>query len=665
MGAAHVELANELIDAATAGDLENLRRVLLRIQHEISWTREIVESEHGQALKNVIHRGLNAPQYADNQELRGIRNEILAARAVQLKDEDIRQTEALWWHVEPPPQGVEPIPLIFRDVTAEYKKWHVDVWPPETVGAAPSEVFRCVAQRFRVQANRKHRHPFWPSLHFDAVLTSGRVSFDALGLREVAEVLRELAEACVVSYVRNDEDNLSEITRSPARYFNLWDRTLPGWCVTPDHWLEPIPPPGYAVQDSLPGPLPQLYKKVPTLHLPGSGRHIIPSAKVPQLIPRSLYIPVRNRANTAFPFAALEQEADLVPRGAHLIPGHISLDDARALLGRVVQSSMEPLPDPDIPRAQRPKINKFAAQRLGFAWGLETAEDGSPSWLHCVQYNSDGWGEYVLDLTGQKREYQEYSPISVKTIRCAWVGAVLLAVDHKAIKMARASDEAGAASAERALAREDEVANEALVFDEWYEHTRKCIKALNRKKTAPVVEVGPDGAFVGGDLETAKGEADEFDVHIVGAKPGVWLVSINTARIPHDDDHDGHVCDNEERQIIRFVWARDGTVNYASLPRRSAIRPPAPDPDTEWEVLEKFSVDSGCICIFSKHALDALLSTGPEASKQAMLEALIDDDGETKGFVPGGVIVSGDDGVFEVEGRRDASGRIVELRVML
>ncbi|KAI9060894.1 hypothetical protein FKP32DRAFT_1001660 [Trametes sanguinea] len=262
----------------------------------------------------------------------------------------------------------------------------------------------------------KYRHPFWPSRHFDAVLQSGRFSFDSLSARTLGDLLPQLGEECVIPYIRNDEDNWIETTRSPARYFQLWERTSPSWCVTPDHWVEPIPPPGYAVQHALPGPHPETYKKIPTLHISGTGRHILPAAKVPQIISRSLYIPVRTHNTTEFRVAPLQKEADLVPRGAHLIPGNISLDAARTLLGRVVQSSKEPLPDPDVPRAQRRKINKYAAQHLGFAWGLQTAADGSPSWLHCAYYADDGFGEYVIDLSGQKRQYQERSPIFIDTV---------------------------------------------------------------------------------------------------------------------------------------------------------------------------------------------------------------------------------------------------------
>ncbi|KAJ3012123.1 hypothetical protein NUW54_g1960 [Trametes sanguinea] len=108
--------------------------------------------------------------------------------------------------------------------------------------------------------------------------------------------------------------------------------------------------------------------------------------------------------------------------------------------------------------------------------------------------------------------------------------------------------------------------------------------------------------------------------------------------ISSDDEDDGDGYDHQERQFVRFVWVRDGTVDYASLPRRSAMRLPAVEADGEWEVVGTLSVDSGLICLFSKYALEALLSTGPDSSKQAMLEGLVDDFGGTNVFVPGGIV---------------------------
>ena len=175
-------------------------------------------------------------------------------------------------------------------------------------------------------------------------------------------------------------------------------------------------------------------------------------------------------------------------------------------------------------------------------------------------------------------------------------------------------------------------------YDKWYERTAKWIRALNRKKTAPVVEVrphlrcvgsqcvlndlrqvGPDGTFVGGDLETSKGETDEFEAEVTGAKPGVWLMSLEPAG-PEDRIEDEM---DQDAKVIRLIWTSDGSVNYDALPRRNRVRAPEADPEAEWEVVGSFSVDSGMVCLFSKHALDAILTSGTD--REAMLEAFIDE----------------------------------------
>ncbi|KAL7278818.1 hypothetical protein ACG7TL_007835 [Trametes sanguinea] len=545
-------------------------------------------------------------------------------------------------------------------ITADHKTWTVsEVWPPEIVEGSTLEAFERVAQRFRVRANQKHRHPYLPSLHFDAVLKSGRVPFSNLSERSVADILSDLEEERVVPFVRNDEDNHDVHSRSPARYFDLWERTLPEWCRTPDHWVEPSPPPGFIDDSNSPRSLrEQYYVKVPTLHFAGKGRHIIPAAKKPDIISRSLFIPVQNFSVDKVSFYPLERDHDLVPHSAHLIPGKITLEAARALLGRVVQSSTEPRPDPDAARgAKRRKINKYASQVLGYAWGLET-EDGRPAWLHCVHYASRGGNEYVLDLSGLKRTYADWrSPVDIRTQPCAWVGAAVLPADRKSSKAASGSG-AGQVGAERSA--EVPTKGGVMSYDAWCARTEKWIRALNKKRNIPLVEVGPDGTFVGGDLGTSKGEADQFEAEISGAKPGIWQMSLE--RTPHEDTGDGEEVD-EDSKTIRFVWTAQGTLDYDALPRRASVRALPTDLDAQWEVVGSFSVDSGMICLFSKYALDAILATGTD--REAMLEAFIDDDEGRKIFVPGGIVVSGNDGGYDIKGRRDADGSIVELKLRL
>lgn len=139
---------------------------------------------------------------------------------------------------------------------------------------------------------------------------------------------------------------------------------------------------------------------------------------------------------------------------------------------------------------------------------------------------------------------------------------------------------------------------------------------------------------MGGDLGTSKGEDDEFEAEVTGAKPGVWLASV-TATEPQEG---GDNMLGYEPQLIRFVWIHDGTVDYNALPSRASVQAPAAsEPDADWEVVASFSVDSGTICLFSKHALESLLATGTD--REAMLEIFFDDDGDgTNVFVPSGVV---------------------------
>ncbi len=151
-----------------------------------------------------------------------------------------------------------------------------------------------------------------------------------------------------------------------------------------------------------------------------------------------------------------------------------------------------------------------------------------------------------------------------------------------------------------------------------------------------VIQVGADGTFVGGDLELSKGDEDEFEVEITGAKPGIWLMSVDSVGV--EDGGEDELIRGTSK-IVRFVWKSDGTVDYGALPRASAFqRSAAPDSgdDTEWEVMGTFSVDSGTTCLFSKHALDELLSAGQD--REAMLESLIDIDEGENVFVPAGVV---------------------------
>ncbi|RDX41755.1 hypothetical protein OH76DRAFT_1489257 [Lentinus brumalis] len=582
------KLTEELNTAATSGKIQEFISGLKKIIEATVWTKAFDSTE-----RDTYHS--------------------------RIREDGIREIEARWWHTEPVPENTgRRISLEFCDLTAQHKTWRVEeVWAPETVECASFEAFARAAQRFRVQADRKYRHPFVPSTGFDALLKSGRTSFDSLASRFIADIVADLSDVGVVPYIRNDEANQGQ--ESPWKEFPAWERTLPAWCSTPNHWIEPIPPPGFA--DSQ-GPHPlreQYYKKVPTLFIPGNGRCIVSCAKKPDVISRALFIPVHEIRYPGTVKAILNQEADLVPYGAHFVPGKVTLDAAQALLGRVIQSSTEPRSDPDeFPAGKRRKVNKS---------------------VQTEQY-------------GDSRD-----PLAVLAVPCAWVGAAVLPADVKALEIA-----AGMISEGMNASVGKPEAEDRLSSSDWSDKTMACIRKLNADGFDPVVEVGPDGMFVGGDLGTSKGDDDEFEAEITGAQPGVWSMSVEPAEGEEaDEDRLMHL----DPLLIRFVWASDGSVDYDALPRPGSIQAQSSgDPHATWEVVGSFSVDSGTVCLFSKYALDNLLSTGKEDDREAMLEAFFDDGGEGNVFVPSGVVTaSSSDGGFEVEGRRDEDGQIVELRL--
>ncbi|TBU26411.1 hypothetical protein BD311DRAFT_779648 [Dichomitus squalens] len=148
-----------------------------------------------------------------------------------------------------------------------------EVWPPETP-------FENAVQSFRVQVNQKHRYPYSPSQHFDAIRQNGRRPLRKLSARTVADVLADFSENNVILYVRSDKDNHFEYRLRPARDPKALFHN------------EPIPPPRYVEHcDAPPPPKERSYRTVPTLRMAGTGRQIVPAAGKPETIAPSVFVP--------------------------------------------------------------------------------------------------------------------------------------------------------------------------------------------------------------------------------------------------------------------------------------------------------------------------------------------------------------------------------------
>ncbi|EJD48155.1 hypothetical protein AURDEDRAFT_162626 [Auricularia subglabra TFB-10046 SS5] len=579
MVAGEDEVAGLLLELQAADDPED---VLQRVKITIVWTPALAESDAGKALFTAI-TSLPASEAKEATKV---------AHYDQLRNAEYDEVMERWWSCPPVPADAEDVlELIFVDLTPGDERWE-----PEKVACAASEPFGDAAQRFRVQANKKHRHPWLPSMHYTLLLDergSRGVMFYSLADRTVAEVLTDLKDDRQLHYTRDDDSRAhrEEAAKSPARVFSLWDppRTLPPWCTTPDSWIEPTPPPGFSAPKEEGA---QLYIAVPTLHVPAVG--IVPSATKPQVIARTLYWPVTRSGSYTFGFH-VDCEEDYVPSSERLTPATLTAENAQALLGRYVQTSTVPDPPrddapPDSKKRKNVPINKYATRKVAIAWGLALDDDGRPDWLHCYSLGST----LAIDLKGLERPFGRPN---VRTSNCAWIAAVMLDADKRALGV-------------QAEPAED-------VFGPWVQQTERWIKQLNAAGVDKLVEVGQEGTFVAGDIEQSKADTDDWEAYIAGAKPGLWRMSV------------------AESDVVYFTWVREGTLDYDALPQLSG-RPALGDHDGEWHEVGSYSSDSSFVGLFSKSALDALLGEG---LKQEKIETLVDAmNMEGLGeYMPGGI----------------------------
>ncbi|CDO76324.1 hypothetical protein BN946_scf184414.g6 [Trametes cinnabarina] len=335
-----------------------------------------------------------------------------------------------------------------------------------------------------------------------------------------------------------------------------------------------------------------------------------------------------------------------------------ALEDMEALASQLAKELSEASPDGK-PNEQTAMLLQRIGDEVKWSYALSETKGGKALLLAMRAYGT------AVCRAGDKAHTAAYmrvaNPIQeqiqadhIRTVAQRW----------SVLAKGGAAEEVDVPSSTADNAVPEEKPREVLSYSAWNERTKKWIAALNDAKNAPVVEVGPDGTFVGGDLGTSKGDEDEFEAEVSGAKPGVWLMSLESADQQAADEAADDEDDLNRPKLLRFVWTGEGQVDYDALPSRADVRvPPPSEPDAEWETVGSFSVDSGMVCLFSKAALDALLATGPPEEREAMLESFIDDDHEGHVFVPSGMLISGNDGAYDIWGRYDGEGNLVELKV--
>ena len=348
-----------------------------------------------------------------------------ATRSVQEIRKDIEAVENTWWSITSiPGDSDQQVLLTFEDASAKFYGNSTQTWGPEPVPCSLGESFAHAFQRFRVQANKKHRHPFRPALSFLLISNENagggsqepRIAFEDAHNYTVQQVVELFGGSTTLAYARDDSTQRPEHDNGQLR-LNPWDRTLPPWCSTPAHWIAPsapqsVLPPSRHEDSDLPA---YVWRKVPTLHLPGLGTTILPSTVTPTLIASSLFL-------VAHPTPAGERcidldgtDADLVVPAEKLDPRALTPDAVRRLLlGRYVQTCAG-----EEGEGERPAKRARTARRAGVAWGYEPATRR----LYCV---TPANGEFMLDLSGSEDAGED--ALGPAVVRCARLGPVSLAV---------------------------------------------------------------------------------------------------------------------------------------------------------------------------------------------------------------------------------------------
>ncbi|KAL7278822.1 hypothetical protein ACG7TL_007839 [Trametes sanguinea] len=99
-------------------EYQEILKILERVRDEVVYTYAFSQTQSFQALQFATSTCTAHPTRANDDRLKAVYMQISAARYTQTRDDDIRQTEALWWNTEPVPDEGEHIALEFRDVTA-------------------------------------------------------------------------------------------------------------------------------------------------------------------------------------------------------------------------------------------------------------------------------------------------------------------------------------------------------------------------------------------------------------------------------------------------------------------------------------------------------------------------------------------------------------------
>jgi hypothetical protein len=253
----------------------------------------------------------------------------------------------------------------------------------------------------------------------------------------VQEIIDLQGEKTTIPYIRKDRVN-KEFSKGQLR-LAPWDRRLPAWFTTPETWVEPSTPPGLGktIRDIGYHELAYIWRKVPTLALPGLGHTIIPTAKQPSLVASHLYLVVSPtpEGDQCITLEAESPGIDRVFNADKRDPTSYTADDVRGqLLGRWIQTSTASNLTPaeegvNVERPSKRARLRTPEQFIGIVWGYED----STRRLYCVTPINK---EFIVDLSTKASDSRLAITSGLTTtnagprvVRCEWIGPVSLGID--------------------------------------------------------------------------------------------------------------------------------------------------------------------------------------------------------------------------------------------
>ncbi|KAF9055446.1 hypothetical protein BDZ89DRAFT_1056024 [Hymenopellis radicata] len=607
-------ILNQLLRAFEARDVQAATTSLERIRDEIKY------SGFSHSLVSTVQQGPII--FPDNEAIATICSSLpdkLSADERQAKLDLIED----WWTIPDVPT-TNPSTITFKDTTGDDEDWGLD------------EPFRLAFKRFRVQQNKKHRHPFLPCLDFelyDLGVTDNFTDVDCISDVTVRDVLVSRGDETVFPFLRKSF-NLHARQHSCITFQQPWERMLPSWFPpTPSTWLTPSIPPAYRHLDALKADRASFcsYLKVPLLNFPGTGKEILPSTKTPPLVVSDVYLPVRFSPYPSY--FSFDSDADHVRPQDKLIPP-LTNEQVLPLLGRVIEFSIAPLDaasegNSEEAMKKRRKLDKDLAiddglhNFIAIPWGW----DPSTARLYCLTTVDN---LCILDIS----KPGSFAPSSVPLVKvCQWLGVASLPEDQWAL------EQDGNAPAPAASAMSGNVG--------YSKYLRDIVNRLNETPEHHIFEVNDESDILIGDTNLATEHLD-FQMVLQNVALGVWKSASND-----DDDYTLNVT---------MHWVGEGSVDWTN---------PSPvahqdESGGEWESVGECSVDTGSLIAIAEDAIysEPLTIEGgvPPPSVLELLAASFSFTSRCTA-IPGGIVCSVWEGDYSVHVKRNSDNCIVAIKI--